>query len=329
MKTVWRAVGLFWLAPLVGEFLLGNQPVTELPSILLFAPMYGGGALLIREVARRAGIGWTGIVLLAAAYGLLEEGPIDQMLFNPGYLGLDSFAGFALVPGLGVSVSLVQGTVTLHTIWSICVPIALVEGFAPESTRPWLGRLGLTVVALIFTLGSTLLGVMQAVGFHFVASPAQFAGSAVAIAVLVVLAFVLGRRAGHRRTGKPVPSPLRVGVVAFAATSLYWVESEFLPDDWLPEWVSIAWWFVLFGGTTAAIVHWSRGKGWGPRHRLALATGALLTYAWAGYSHASDMDNVSLPIALLGNTLFALAAGILVLILWRRLGTPRGVEHVR
>jgi hypothetical protein len=304
---------------LVGEFLLGNQPVTELPSIFLFAPMYGGGALLIREVARRAGIGWTGIVLLAAAYGLVEEGPIDQMLFNPGYLGLDSFAGFVQIPGLGVSASLVQGTLTLHTIWSICVPIALVEGFAPESTRPWLGRLGLTVVALIFTLGSTLLGVMQAVGFHSVASPGQFAGSAVAIAVLVVLAFVLGRRTGNRRIGK-APRPLVVGVVAFVATSIYWVESEFLPDDWLPEWVSIAWWFVLFGGTAAAILHWSRSTDWGQRHRLALATGALLTYAWAGFSHASDMDDVSLPFALLGNTVFALSAVILVLILWRRVG---------
>jgi len=315
----WRAVGLFWLAPLVGEFLLGNQPVTALPSIFLFAPMYGGGALLIRQVARRAGIGWTGIVLLAAAYGLLEEGPIDQMLFNPGYLGLDSFAGFALIPGLGVSASLVQGTLTLHTIWSICVPIALVEGFAPESTRPWLGRLGLTVVAVIFTLGSTLLGVMQAVGFHFVASPAQFAGSAVAIAVLVALAITLGRRKGKVVDGT-APRPLVVGLVAFVATSLYWAESEFLPDDSLPEWVSLTWWFVLFGSTTAAVIHWSQLTGWGPRHRLALATGALLTYAWAGFSHASDMDAVPLPVALLGNTLFALAAVILVLTLWRRVG---------
>jgi hypothetical protein len=279
--------------------------------------------LLIREVARRAGIGWTGIVLLAAAYGLLEEGPIDQMLFNPGYLGLDSFAGFALVPGLGVSASLVQGTLTLHTIWSICVPIALVEGFAPESTRPWLGRFGLTVVAVTFTLGSTVLGVMQAVGFHFVASPGQFVGPAVAIAVLVVLAFVLGRRTGERRTSKAAPRPLVVGLVAFVATSIYWAESEFLPDDWLPERVSMAWWFVLFGGTTAAVVRWSHRTDWGPRHRLALATGAL-TYAWAGFSHASDMDDVSLPVALLGNTLFALSAVILILVLRRRLEVREG-----
>ncbi|MGG2460782.1 hypothetical protein ACO0M4_13355 [Streptomyces sp. RGM 3693] len=67
------------LAPLVGEYLLGNQPITALPAVLMLAPMYGCGALLIRGGARRAGCGWPTMLLLAAAYALLEEGPIDQM----------------------------------------------------------------------------------------------------------------------------------------------------------------------------------------------------------------------------------------------------------
>lgn len=51
-------VGLFFLAPLVGEFLLGNQPITALPAVLLYAPMYGGGALLIREFVRPISLDW-------------------------------------------------------------------------------------------------------------------------------------------------------------------------------------------------------------------------------------------------------------------------------
>ncbi|MFG2674654.1 hypothetical protein [Streptomyces sp. NPDC048445] len=35
------ALGLFLLAPLIGEFLLGNQPITALPSVFLLAPLYG------------------------------------------------------------------------------------------------------------------------------------------------------------------------------------------------------------------------------------------------------------------------------------------------
>ena len=35
--------------------------------MVVLAPMSGGGALLIREVARRAGRGWPTVLLLAAA----------------------------------------------------------------------------------------------------------------------------------------------------------------------------------------------------------------------------------------------------------------------
>ena len=98
---LWSIAALYFLSPLVGEFLLGTQAITQLGGLLILAPLYGGGAVLIREVARRTGRGWPTIVLLAAAYGLLEEGPIDQLLFNPAYLGLSSFAGYAPVPGSG------------------------------------------------------------------------------------------------------------------------------------------------------------------------------------------------------------------------------------
>ena len=169
------AAGLFLLSPLVGEFLLGNQPITAIASVLLLAPMYGAGALLVREVARRTGRGWPTMILLAAAYGLAEEGPIDQMLFNPRYLGLDSFEGLAEIPGLGISASLLQGTLTLHTIWSICVPIALIEAFDSGRDRPWLGRTGLIVTTGIFVAGSTLLAIAQGNEFGWVGTPLQFA----------------------------------------------------------------------------------------------------------------------------------------------------------
>ncbi|GAA1548736.1 hypothetical protein GCM10009804_01340 [Kribbella hippodromi] len=298
---------MFFLAPFVGEFLLGNQPITAFGSIFLFAPMYGGGAVLIRELARRFGLGWSGIVILAVAYGLAEEGPIDQMLFNPGYLNLDSFAGMAEIPGLQLSLTLLQGTVTLHTIWSICVPIALVEACAPGVQRPWLRRGGLTAVAVVFVVGSTLLGILQALGFHFVASPAQFVVSAVIIVVLIVLAFVIGRRT-HRPLAGQVPRPLVVGLTGFAVTSVFWLESVLFPDGVGSEWISASWWFVLFGTATAGIVRWARRGSWTPYHTLALATGALLTYAWAGFAHARELDGTSLPIALAGNTVFALIA---------------------
>jgi hypothetical protein len=310
----WPAAGLFFLAPFVGEYLLGNQPITSFATIFLYAPMYGGGAVLIRETARRTGLGWTGIVLLAVAYALLEEGPIDQMLFNPGYLGLDSFAGMGEF--LGLSVTLIEGTITLHTIWSICVPIALIEACAPSG--PWLRRGGLVTVATIFVLGSTILGVMQGLGFHFVASPADFIGSGVVILGLIALAFVLGRR-----TPRPVdgtaPRPLLVGLTGFAVTSVYWLEAVLFPDGLGSDWISIAWWCVLFGSATIVVVRWTRRRGWTPRHTLALATGALLTYCWSGFTQSRALDDTSTSVAFLGSAVFAVVALAIAAIAWKRL----------
>jgi len=74
MRRVAPAIALFFLSPLVAEFLLGDFPITMLYLVLFLAPMYGGGALVIRELVRRTGRGWPSIILLALAYGVLEEG---------------------------------------------------------------------------------------------------------------------------------------------------------------------------------------------------------------------------------------------------------------
>src|SRR3954447_5423673 len=87
MSRVLPAFTLFLVAPLVAEFLLGNLPITWLFTLVLLAPMYGGGALLIREVVRRSGRGLGAMLVLGVAYGLVEEGLVTQSLFNPGYVG--------------------------------------------------------------------------------------------------------------------------------------------------------------------------------------------------------------------------------------------------
>ena len=299
-------IGLLLLAPLVGEFLLGNQPITSLTGLIVLAPMYGGGALLIREVARRTGRGWPTMLVLAAAYGLLEEGLVDQMLFNPDYLGLDSFVGLGYVPALGISAWLTQGTLTLHTVWSIGVPIALVEALDRDRTRPWLGNAGLATVAVAFAMSLIGLGIGQYLHFRFIASPAQLVGVSAAIVTLVVLAFRFGRHQAPR-VEAAAPSPLRVGAAAFALSSLYWCDDAFLPDDLISEWLLAAWWFVLAGCSTVLFVRWSRRRDWGPTHRLAVAAGALLTYVWAGFTQARWLE-VSSSVAILGNVVFGASA---------------------
>ena len=132
--------------------------------------MYGGGAVLVRELARRYGGGWPTIALLACAYALIEEGPLDQLLWNGSYPGVDSFHTASYVPALGTSVELIQTVIALHAVWSICVPIALVETFVPERrATPWLGRTGLIVIATIYALGAAFVFWGNYSEYHFIA----------------------------------------------------------------------------------------------------------------------------------------------------------------
>ena len=262
--------------------MLGNQLITALPSLLLLAPMYGCGALVIRELARRAHAGWPTLVLLAAAYALIEEGLVDQMLFNPAYLGLADFSGLGRVPGLGLSARLTLDSVVVHTVWSICIPIAIVETFAEDETRPWLSRRGLALTGAVFLVACVGLGVMQAAGeFHFVATPAQFGVMAGAILVLIASAFALRRARPRAGGGRPAPMPFVIAVAAFAVSSGYWVV-EFALDSFADEWVTLGCLvaYAVAGGLAVARV--ARRPGWGRHQVFAAAAGALLTYGWLG-----------------------------------------------
>ncbi|KOG81031.1 MULTISPECIES: hypothetical protein [Streptomyces] len=310
----WRsAFALVLLAPLVGEYLLGNTPISDLGALFLYLPLYGCAALLIREIARRTGRGWPTMLLLAAAYGLFEEGPVDQMLWNPHYGTADFGLVYAgtHVPLLGTSLSLLQDVVSMHMIWSICVPIALVEAFSRDPRRPWLGRPGMSVTVLVFAAGSLFLACLQYLyNDRFLASAWQWSTGTVMIVGLVVVAFHTGR--GLRRPARapaPAPGPWQVGGVAFLLTSAYWAGQSLLRDR-VSDWLLVVLWSALAVAAVTAGSRWSRRRGWGSRHRVAVAVGALLTYVWLGFTHAADMG-VPPAIGLAGNAVFG--AGALVL----------------
>src|SRR5215216_6308961 len=129
---------LLVIPPLVAEFLLGDVTLASLPALVLFIPLYGGGALLIREVVRRRGGGWPAIVVFAAAFGVVEEGLATQSLFNPDYAHQHLLSS-GFLPALGIAIPWTVYVLSLHVIWSICTPIALVESMFPSRrTEPWL-----------------------------------------------------------------------------------------------------------------------------------------------------------------------------------------------
>ncbi len=301
-RGIWPALGLVFVAPLVAEFLLGNLPVKLLPALIVLAPMYGGGALLVREVVRRAGRGWPSILLLGTAYGIFEEAFTTQSLFNPNYLKLNlGLLAPAYIPALGIGAWWTLWMLMVHGIWSISTPIALVEACVPDRARTaWLGRVGLVVVAIVFLFGATSTTALGYKQDHYLASIAQFVGAAVVIVLLVALAFILPSGRRHAAYGS-APSAWLVGAVALVFGSA----ALFVPKDW--GWGAVAALLALDAAMLVQVILWSGRSGWGLKHQLALGAGAALAYGWHAFLQHPAVGNAEASVRV-GNAIFLAGA---------------------
>ena len=277
-KGIAPAIGLFFVAPLVAEFLLGNLPIKLLPALIVLAPLYGGGAVLIREMVRRTGHGWASILTLGVVYGILEEAFTTQSLFNPDYLKLGlGLLTPAYIPTLGIGAWWTLWMFNVHAVWSIATPIALMEAAVPDRSRtPWLGRIGLTVFVCIFALGAMASTVMQYRRDPFMASKTQLAVAAMAVLALVVIAFVIPRRKMPSLAGW-IPPAWMIG----ALTLVFGSAALFVPKDW--GWGAVAALLALDFAMLVMVMAWSCREGWGIQHKLALAAGAALAYGWHAF----------------------------------------------
>ncbi len=314
LRRLGPAVGLFFLAPLVAEFLLGDLPINLLGVLVILAPLYGGGALLIREFVRRSGRGWPSIFVLAFSYAVLEEAFTTQTLFNPNYLGLNlHLLEPAYISALGIGVWWTIFVLTLHTVWSISTSVGLAESLVPErATRPWLGRVGLVVVSILFVLAA-IASTRYAIEHdrnHFVASKVQFLSAAIICVLAIVIAFLLPKRRESAESGY-VPVPWLVGCIALTSASIFLL----IPGRW--GWFAVGLYLILDLAVVGLIFRWSRRVAWTIRHRLGLAGGAALAYAWHAFIQSPAAGEAGV-IDRVGNALFFVGLVILLAIASRR-----------
>jgi hypothetical protein len=311
LRRIAPALGLFFLSPFVSEFLLGNIAIDALPMGLILAPMYGGGAVIIREAARHAGKGWPTLFLLALAYAAIEEGLLCQTLFNPSYFGFHLLQE-AYIPSLGIGMWWTLFVLTLHVVWSIATPIAIIESFVPErATTPWLRWPGLVIMSILFMLGSAVVFAGTYRQERFIAAPGQFLGVFVCVVALVIVAFTVGQP--RARSDRPAPGPWIVGTFSFLTASVFMSLRYVLAD-----WPIVFAYLLLYGFVTVMIVRWSGRAGWGAEHRLALAAGTLLTYAWHSFPQRPVLGSAGTT-DLVGNAVFSAAAVILLVGASRRI----------
>jgi hypothetical protein len=147
---------------------------------------------------------------------------------------------------------------------------------------------------------------------RFFASAPQLIGTTLVVAGLVAAAFLVrGAAVAPGRGAGAAPGPWLAGASALVASSL------FMLTEMLPGWVRVAACLLLVVAFSVAVRRWSRRTGWGPVHRLALAGGAVATYAWLGIvmepesGPRTGLDHIGSGI------IAGTAIGLLALAAWR------------
>lgn len=285
LKKFTPAILLLIIAPLIAEFLLGDFNVRQFAYLGIFIPLYGALALFVRELVRHSGLGWGSMLLLALCCGLIYEGIVNQTLFNPHYAGSDLLK-YGFVESLGTSFNYAAFILTLHTVWSISTPIALAEGFAGERAQePWLSRplvIGAGLLALLGLAGTTVSTIQR---FKFVSSPMQYWATVVLILLLAFLAFRVMRKPTPKASDSSAhqgPSLLLVTGFALVMSSAFMIWFHYAPGQKINAHVGLAVFLIIDAIAIVTFATWSRSVGWGTKHVVAAATGAVLTYGWFG-----------------------------------------------
>jgi hypothetical protein len=327
LRRVAPAILLFFLAPLIAEFVLGDLTFKELGAFIVLAPLYGGGGILIREAVRRTGRGWPTFVLLALGYAILEEAILTQSLFNPNYLHL-RLLDYGYLPNFGTALPWAIFVLTIHVIWSLAVPIGLVEAAFPDRREtPWLRWPGLLVTAVLFLAGALLSLRFSLSQTSFRASPVQIGISAFLILMVVAGAFLIfPARKSASSARREAVNPVTLAVASLVIGSAIQVINS-AGKAHLPWPVTVA--FESVAALTALIFFaWAnKNRPWTSVQSWAAACGGLLCYVWVGYFVDHALHG---PGNALAHTLFVAVA--LAIAAWagmRAFGERAGTTNAR
>jgi hypothetical protein len=279
-------VFLLLLAPLVAEVLWGTTTITGFAGYLVQIGLYGGGAVLIREVVRRWGGGWPSILLLGAAYGAIEEGLLEPTWFTP------ALQTHPYGVALGVFWTYAVFNVGYHAVFSIAIPILLTElAFPAWRDKPWLGRAGTIVAGGVYAVnaaGIALLWytVLQKSAYHVPARvhPVQQGVTVALVIALIAAARLAARTRTCAASGPPPPAAgWLAGAAALGASA--WFGLLLLSGagnhlHWLPVAVPIA-----VAAAEVALIAWAL-RHWSARtdlQVLAVCSGALVVQMAVGF----------------------------------------------
>ncbi|MCI4352188.1 MAG: hypothetical protein L3K14_02205 [Thermoplasmata archaeon] len=218
---------LVLLAPQV-EYLSGSSQLSYLvgvpPIFFLFLAQnlgsYGLAVLLIREARIRWKLGWASVLLLGAAYGLLNEGIGAATLFNPSQTIFGGPPGYSHL--LGVNwVLATQLVIVVHPLFSVSLPLVEFDLAFPETRGMSLVKIRQAHLALVGLAADGIFTLLLVSAYlrHYWVPPVLLGICGALIGALVLAA----RRAPSQWLLPPNPTPTARPLTFFVlGAGFYW-----------------------------------------------------------------------------------------------------------
>ena len=296
------ALMMMVLPPLFTEWLLGGTRLSTLigfpPLFLMEMMVWGGGALMLRALARKLGLGWGSLILFGLAIGMAEEFIIIQTSFAPLVIKLK---GVEWARAGGINYVYALWALGYTSVWVVLMPTLVVEMVFPaRRSETFLSKTGLAIVAILFPIGALMAWygwthVARVQSFHlplYNPSHADYAGALAVIAALFVWATRFAPRLGNDRN-PPHPILLGVGGAVWATAWFGLVLLAFGIAPQLSAPTVFAGFLVLILLVLAGMIRWAASTRWTERHSFAIffgtLTGAMLASS-AGFMDALPMD---------------------------------------
>lgn len=296
------ALLLMIAAPLVAEVLPGATRFSSLFVLPIEICVWGGAAVLIREVVRRWRLGWLNLLLLALVLAVAEECLIQQTSLAPMVLQLK---GEVYARAYGVNYVYLLWALVYEAVLVVLVPVALVELIFPQRRHDgWLSRGGLIAVIGLLVPGSFLAWfswtqIARPKVFHVPAFNPPLAAVVVALMVMAGLLFVSlgGPRPYVARPSPPSPPPspwlVSVGGALWGVLWYALVLLGFGAAPSFPPAVAIVGGLLLVTGMVLVLPRWAASSQWTDRHLFGVVFGAIagsMLVGFVGFIGAAPMD---------------------------------------
>ena len=324
----WRrgipALTLVLMAPLTAEVLPGATRFSSLFVLPVEMCVWGGGALMIRYVARRWHLGWANIVLLALALAIGEECLIQQTSLAPMILQLK---GVTYARALGVNYVYLLWALVYELLFVVILPIHLVELIFPARREElWVGKAGLVATAVCFFLGSFMAWyswnrIARPRVFHVPVYDPPLGAILIAAAAIGVLIFLALGPYRHALSGESTPlsppPPFLLGT-AGALWAVLWYGLVLLGFGIAPTFppaVATGAGVLLAAAILCLLPRWAADSRWRRGHEFGVIFGTMLGSMMAGFIGFIGSAPVDLYFKILVNLL---AVGLLIALGLRR-----------